>query len=785
MEIVNMIEKNEGNSKKNYRISEKINYTSSFKSLAPSLTSHAEGIRELAKNSENAMIGNKVEIKSSQRDCILFFLQPRKVSEEPMVGLLDFIGFDKQRVEKFEELNKHDAALYAHTKKEDARGGHGNGGKIYGAFWFKEATWHTCLNNKYNELSYETNYGSNKRLGLKIFDEQHVTNPGLKLSKLLKNFGYSYNKLLSLRKVEKIENFTFFIGKKPKNFNITNIIKELLKDPEAYETLENINLFQIKNGNKVLENTNKDFVHRQEKILPHEFFTSKRFDIPNELPDPTTGERILFTDSKEKYLILKTSKKDFLNSAIIRKRHVIRGRHSTGLKVTHGLFKVKELTDFPTGFPRYLYGDVFHDALEQRSSNTRKNFHEDEKIRALSHWMSTIINNIAKQWDKSEEDKIDKKSQEKILQFSEALKDIIKNNNFLENPFGFEKGIGKPTKNDDDKDTKEPPVPPKKIKDKVKKIELNFTHNYAGVGVVFRPNIKSFNEAGKEITNPGLDFDIKDNSIVSAHERKLNLLHTKRTGSTSIRVLTKDKKIKSNWVNLNVSKISKIQFNDNTFSFKERTSVRLKPKVFDEHKIEIPSAYLTYIANDDKIASAASTGLIRGRSVGKTEVKAMSHDCESNDVIVKIEFNEKKDEDKKEGGFPSIKYSGIDADPLEIESENVVKFSRDTPPVYQRPYDVEHNIWWVNLQSPFAHYLWESKSKQFGDNSGARSKQFRIYVIIQWFEIMARINILNKKDTEVETMDERQRLVDQEIIRFHQLMEPHLDKVLSAEIFKV
>ena len=96
MEIVNMIEKNEGNSKKNYRISEKINYTSSFKSLAPSLTSHAEGIRELAKNSENAMIGNKVEIKSSQRDCILFFLQPRKVSEEPMVGLLDFIGFDKK-----------------------------------------------------------------------------------------------------------------------------------------------------------------------------------------------------------------------------------------------------------------------------------------------------------------------------------------------------------------------------------------------------------------------------------------------------------------------------------------------------------------------------------------------------------------------------------------------------------------------------------------------------------------------------------------------------------------
>ena len=57
MEIVNMKEKeiNEKNSNKNYRISEKINYTSSFRSLAASLTSNAEGIRELAKNSENAI----------------------------------------------------------------------------------------------------------------------------------------------------------------------------------------------------------------------------------------------------------------------------------------------------------------------------------------------------------------------------------------------------------------------------------------------------------------------------------------------------------------------------------------------------------------------------------------------------------------------------------------------------------------------------------------------------------------------------------------------------------
>ena len=94
---------------------------------------------------------------------------------------------------------------------------------------------------------------------------------------MLKEFGYSYGKLLTLRpEISKIENFTFFIGRNPKNFVPVTIIKEFLKDPEAYETLENINLYQIKDGKKILENTNKDYIHRQEKILLHEFFKSKK-----------------------------------------------------------------------------------------------------------------------------------------------------------------------------------------------------------------------------------------------------------------------------------------------------------------------------------------------------------------------------------------------------------------------------------------------------------------------------------------------------------------------------
>ena len=50
-----------------------------------------------------------------------------------------------------------------------------------------------------------------KNLGLKVFEEQHVTNPATKLSKLLKEFGYSYAKLLTLRReFSQIENSLFY-----------------------------------------------------------------------------------------------------------------------------------------------------------------------------------------------------------------------------------------------------------------------------------------------------------------------------------------------------------------------------------------------------------------------------------------------------------------------------------------------------------------------------------------------------------------------------------------------
>jgi hypothetical protein len=89
------------------------------------------------------------------------------------------------------------------------------------------------------------------------------------------------------------------------------------------------------------------------------------------------------------------------------------------------------------------------------------------------------------------------------------------------------------------------------------------------------------------------------------------------------------------------------------------------------------------------------------------------------------------EDDGKGSGFPTILLSEIDDDPL---GEGPPVFSSNDPPVYQRPQDVEANIWWINMASPLA--------RRYIDNSrggGTASKEWRVYHLERYIEVMVKI----------------------------------------------
>ncbi len=792
MEIIN-VNKSKSKIANNYETVYDISFKGSFDQAAKTLNYHHEGLRELIKNSGSAMLRNFKDEKD--RNCILLFRDQGGKEKKSLIGFLDFVGMTRERIKRLQKLNSSTAGLGKDiTDKDELWAGHGNGGKIYGAKFFDKASWITCFNNKLNQGEFETNIVSKNKyfsdlkdedVGFRVYNEKPLGNPEQKLRAELKRFKINYNLLNDdIKEALQNKNFTLFIGENPqdnkRSIKKKNLLEHLLKDSEAYEPLKFVKLQVFHNGKIIKDKVNNSFRHEPEILSPHqEFEKPRRYEIPDKLIDPSTGKELDFTNTDEKYMIIKSWSKDFLKAR--NKRHVIRGRISRGIKATVGKIKISDVTPHTLGFPKHLYGDIFHDELSKFASNTRADFNEDPKISALKNWISGIFEKIHEEFDKKNEDKISKKSQQNIEQFHDKLQEILKEKDFLQNPFGMESGSGKNTKKKDGEEDNEEDEYKKKY-DVVDRVELSLHSNFSGIGVTFRPNVKCFNKYDYEIKNPRLEFIISDYKIVSPHERKLNLLYTIKEGSVEISV----KELKSNKISnkqkLVVIKLSSIKVESNKITLKERSKTKIPIKCYDQYNKLVKNPYLTYISNDIEIAEAASTGLIFGRTIGNTEITAMTHDCESSIMKVEVLHNEEKKKNK--GGFPKICYSGIHSDPL-VDGEEIVMLSPDAPPVYQRVWDLEHGIWWVNLQSPIANKIFKTKNRGIAIQDGEKSKQFRMYIVLQIFEILSRINVLNSKEDPPETMEEFKRLTDNEITKFHKILEPYIDYLMSSDIFNI
>ncbi len=791
-QIINSPHKKNLMNKNNFKKVENIDYAGTMSLLAQGFNEHHEGIRELAKNTFSDIIRRtKSGEKDIQNFCIVFF-KDATTTQKSMIGFLDFGGMDKSQTKKLLNLNSQSAATDEKTKKNEVYGGHGNGGKIYAAALFDTGYWHTCKNNTYIKSGYETYVTSKGKMEDPVpgeYSPEHVTNPNLKLEKLLKPFNLKLQDLPTQIKkyIKENDNFTFFIGENPfeneKKINVKQIMEDLLEDLESEEVLDFLELHVYHNKNFLTERKNKTNIFRAEKIPPSkEFPTEKKFEMPDELVDPKTGETVKTNDSqlfkngtRQKYLVLKSSE-DVIYNSRFRNRHVIKCRSASGIKEVHGRIKMNDATNYISGFPSKLYGELFHDNLGKFSSNNRTEFSDNKFIRAVKHWITEIIDRIAEDKAKEKEDEINKDAQKDMENINKKLENIFQKMEVLVNPYGKNsgpksgEGEGNQDEDENEKDKK------------IKKIILSTSINKSGIGISFRPNITSYNKSGKEVPNKAVDWHISDETIVREHEKRLNLLYAIKKGKVKIHVSLQGSSIKSNTIEIEVIEINKILLKDNSIEIKESTVKKITPEIFDKDNNKIDNCYLNYEFNDTEIADGSSTGLITGIKIGNTDLIVMSEDAESNRVKVNVIENKDKKK-KKGGGFPKVLLSGINYDPLVVGSKNPVILKEINPPVHQRIRDVEAGVWWINLQSPIANDLYRPKGTKL-KSTGHKSKEFKVYLMEKWFEIMARVNFLNDKEAVFDKKEDFMNYHNRNVVDFQIKMKPYLKTIMQMDFLK-
>ena len=327
--------------------------------LAQRIASHEAGIAELVKNScdayseADALPGQKV---------IIILLNHADRENPSLVGCLDFVGMTTEKIEtRFNQWGDPQAAPGATGGRR--KGGHGHGGKAYMVNMFKEyALVVTCFGGYGNRYGFQSSnvtpgYFPDRTRGRRF----PVSSKEKFLEQSLPPFSTRLRDLPddAKRALERGSGLTLVKGVDAKDlpkgrFPVSSLMEDLIAHPQMIEALQEAKIFVFSNGEPLAQAWPLELP----PIEPmEEAKEPKEFAVPDQLPDPSSGEKVSTTEegkSEAGTLVLRTSKKSMMWN--YRPRHKIY-IHARGEHV--GSWDVRDLAG--KGFADQIYGDLFLD----------------------------------------------------------------------------------------------------------------------------------------------------------------------------------------------------------------------------------------------------------------------------------------------------------------------------------------------------------------------------------------------------------------------------------------
>jgi hypothetical protein len=199
--------------------------------------------------------------------------------------------------------------------------------------------------------------------------------------------------------------------------------------------------------------------------------------------------------------------------------------------------------------------------------------------------------------------------------------------------------------------------------------------------------------------------------------------------------------VQSNTVEIEVLDISSITITPSTLELPAGSRAPLTSTVITKDGRTVQGVYLIWTEGDRSVVSVGASGMVFGLVPGTSIVSAGDDVADVAEPCV-VKVIERDEAGSKGSGFPQILLSEIDNDPL---GEVPPRFTSGDPPVYQRPQDVDANIWWINMASPLARrYIDATKG-------GAKNPEWRVYLLERYIEVMVKI-VLTYDFTHGETL---------------------------------
>lgn len=684
------------------------------------INAHDEGLAEWLKNARRAFQPDRGNVEESHRSAVLLF-KDADAGSSAMIGLLDVGGATLEDVTRWSTWQDPEASSRNSGYQEEET--QGNGGKAYMYRLFAGPAWilgvkeskRNCkgFDGDSNTLERGTpgfmpDAASGRDLPISSWEaelESALTNFGLHVRDLPREVQISVAARAAFTLVEGVDPVSCYKGR----IDAEDLVQRILWHDQSTLAVQQMRLYAVHNGRPM--NHGKPL--ELEPIAPYPGFEQPMVhQIPDLLPDSNgVGQSTNLGGQRSAgRLILYTSRENMLTAyKKLKPRWKVTYRTQTQMI---GSKPVSELVPATPG-SQFVYATVELAALEPDYVELgRKRPNDGPLVQAIDIFIAERIRSIAKEINDRRRHDLDQEALDEVHDENRKLNNF-KNQFLPTGEMGGDGGTGKNGKGP----RKGPGGQPRDYGELAESIELEWDSAEVlrigkgavlHVGPILKPQVRD--AAGRHVPNVEIEWHSADPHVLDFENG--GIIVTKDKGTTEIWAHISGSSVDSTRIRVEVWVVDHVLLTPRTLEIPLGKHKQVIVEVTNDEAQRATNVFLNWKhdADDPLIVRIRPTGWVTGNRVGRTTVIAGAGDPARGGVWARIGAEvtvvPNPDQPGQGGGFPELRLTGRDTDPATGE---IREGDPDQPALWQEVSDYQNNIWWLNIESPEAAYLFAQR----------------------------------------------------------------------------
>jgi len=680
------------------------------------IATHHDGIAEWLKNVRREYQVDRANVAENHRVAALL-LQDAKDGKSARIGVLDVGGATLEDVTAWSTWQDTSASHRGSGLQEEET--QGNGGKAYMYRLFAgPARILGIRNRRRNCKGFDGDAGTVERgtpgwmPNLAAGRDVEISSFDVELRHALEPYGLSISDLPGpLRTaITARKSFTLVEGEAPLmtykgQIDADEFIAKVVRHEQSTLCLEQVGVFAIHNS-RVLNDGKK---LELPPIIPYPGIDSPVVhEVPDQLElenDQTVSTTEGGTKSRGR-LVLHTSLENMPNAY-----RNLRPRWQVVYRTRHQMIGSKPISELAPATPgaAFIYGTVELPALEPAYvEHGRRRPKDGPLVEALDRFIAEKIRALAHEINARRRQELDDKALDQVHEENRRLDEF--KNRFLpsfgegDGGDGDGKGEGRRKHTHDGAGPVDWGTEPEVLNYEVPEQGLQIGKGIS-VGLRAMLGVRVRDRKGRPVRTT-IEWLTSDPHV--AVFSKGDTLGARSKGVCEVWARVKGAKIEGPRVPVQVWSVDHILLTPRTLDIPLGKQEQITAEVTDDEGRRSTDVLLEWLhdAEDQMTVLIDRSGVVTANRLGRTAVTAGAGGVWAR-IPVEVRVIANPDEKGRGNGFPQLLITGRDEDPA---TGQIREGDPDQPALWQEASDYIHNVWWLNLQSPEAAFVFQQRS---------------------------------------------------------------------------